>query len=551
MSNLASSFKGADAATAFARGMSPERFAERSAARTQKEQSEQDLERLQKTKLTEADYDKLTEIQTAQLDEALRTLDQNKRDMNMSMTYDAFTRYDDDNGNVDHFNTLIKQLDKRGSSLFGDIARVDRINTTDIIMMDQTGLNKALQNEILNNHEVAKSYVKITAKDGSISFGDMDMLKSVATGYTQDIAPAREKKRMEMVRETEYLTSIGIPTTVNSREAFRAARADFPDADPNSSEFQEAYKKRLDELRTTGKGRYSSRNATNEEGYAERALAAEGLAIGDSEYETRYNELVAEYRNLRKTSTKKNLEGANEAEDRLMDHSFFDEEQTITRESLGRKGRMAIERDIRALEQQGGAELKADTRKSLLQIRGLAHLGDKAGQLTRKETGLMDNFLFGVRKYFTDTTTGVEATAAYAEYRNLARHALFGSVLPMQEVKSFIESFGSLKQQVGPILAHLKSSMEKVKGDYDTIAAGENELVMLWRTGMTEDELDNTIRNLDQRIHDLGVITNDIPQTVQTTPIDTKQITEMDPERKADLAKILGIPLNPAQEIPE
>ena len=83
MSNLANSYIGAESAKAFSRGMSPERIAERATAYASQEESEQKLKLLQKTKPTDADYEKLSEINSQKLDLAMGVLKQQKREQNL------------------------------------------------------------------------------------------------------------------------------------------------------------------------------------------------------------------------------------------------------------------------------------------------------------------------------------------------------------------------------------------------------------------------------------------------------------------------------------
>jgi hypothetical protein len=251
-------------------------------------------------------------------------------------------------------------------------------------------------------------------------------------------------------------------------------------------------------------------------------LAGEDLYPGDEGYLERKIELTREYERYKaRTSVGKNLEGANEAEDLLLEMPFFKQEsdKKITRDDLSRGETMKIERQVRALETQGDAKLDSKVVTSLMQIRSLAHLGDRASNLTDAQTGIIDNFFFNVRKYFFDDPEGIDAASAYSEFSNMARHAIFGSVLPAAEIKSHMESFGSLKYQRGAVLAHLRSNVEKVRNDYEMLLTMSNPLVFEWRAGKTGEELNATIAKLDRQLYEIDIVARDLPIPVTTTPL--------------------------------
>ena len=513
MGILANSYKGAAQATAFSRGMSPERFAERADAYNQYEQSRQDLATRKATEPTVQDRENMAEKQTLALQNSIEEQKKMMRENNRQTSYSAFSRYDAD-GDVRHVNTMLEDFRQRGVKLYGKVNRVDKINSTDVKLMQDMGLSPDFIKQVFNpNSSVYKSYVKITGQDGNVSFGDLDTLKGI-TKYNR-VATKEELSRQEDARTLEGLEMAGYKLGPGAEEAFRRTRAEFPQMKPeeykNSEEFQEAYTRNLDTMEAKGYGDRLG-NTTNEEGYAERALADEGLYPGDENYNARYNELIREYANRQKPSKVKQLEGATEAQNELQEMDFLDMDTS----SLSSQQTNNIETKIRDLEQLGGAELKADTRKNLLRIRGLTHLGDKAGELTEKETGLLDNLLFNVKKYiFDEAPAGTDAAAAYALYRNTARHAQFGSVLPAGEIKSFTEAFGSLGMQAGPVLSMLRESLVQLKHDYNAIADLENPYVMKWRTGMGEIELEDTINKLDDRIGMIDRVANDTPITTE------------------------------------
>ena len=313
-----------------------------------------------------------------------------------------------------------------------------------------------------------------------------------------------------------------------------SVRTKHPDLDPKSPEFKELYETRLNELRASGY-RGSARNATNEEGYAERALAAEGLYPGMEGYEDRYNDYVTEYKNLNMPSKVKQDTKVVEAEKDLTDAGFWD----MDFGNMSDQDRMAIEPKIRIIENMGNAKLDRKTKDQLQDVAELMQLGNKAGALTEDQTGLLDSLWYGMKQYMFDTVEGTEATAAYAALRNVSRHDLFGSVLPASERSDFVQAFGSLGQQQGPVLDKLKSYLGDLKEGFETMKQLDHPMVMKYRTGQTARQITDTIRRLDERIKMLDTVANDAPITVETTPPATGTTT-LTPEREKGLDNILG-----------
>ena len=532
MSSLASSYKGAAQATAFSRGMSPDRFAERSEAYASKEASDQKLELLQKTKPTDADYEKQSEINSQKLDLALGELSQAKRQQNLQSTYQAFQRYDADKFDIKHFNQLLTDFKARDAQLFSAINRVDKIidSPEDRKVMDDWGISKTIQDSIISNPQHNASYVIITGADGTKSFGDMDALKQFAGGYNE-YATGQEITRQTDIKTKEMLLSVGLPTDKMSVQAFNETKQKFPNVPADDPAFLEAYRTRYEELRTTGRSRYSSDSKTNERRYVEDGLAALDLEPDDEGYYEAKSRLTKEYKNLADPSKVKSHKAGQEAQKALQEMKFLDMDTTEIKP--GSDQHYDIETKVQGVEKLLGYELDSKTKTELLRIQGLAHLGEQASNLTSEETGLLDNFMFGVKKYiFDEAPPNTDAAAAYALYRNVARHAQFGSVLPAGEIKSFAEAFGSMGMQIGPVLTMLRESLVQQMHQYKAVAQMENPYVMKWRTGMGAIELEDTINKLNERISMIDVIAKDEGIPPGTTPPTSVGAT-MTEERKA------------------
>jgi hypothetical protein len=522
MSSLQSSYMGAKGATAMARGMSPERFAERSEAYASKEASDQKLKVLKGTEPTDQDIENQASIQSKKLEVAMGQLDDQKRQQNLQSTYQAFQLYDKDKFNVKHFNQLLTDLEGRGAKLFSQISRVDQLNTTDIKMMREEGdMNEAQINAALKDPRVKGSFVRITHKDGTTTFGNMDALKNFAGGYN-DYADQQELARQTTTQQIMYMEGIGRDSDKMSIQAWNETRQDFPNAEHDNPAFIEAYQARYNEL-LASRGRGGYENATEMEQRVFDVLEKEGLKPGTQEWIDRKVELTRELEDYKKRGVgKRNLEVADAAEAELAEMPFFNQvqgEDKIERKDLTRSEESVIERKIREIETLGKQKLDTPTRKALLQIKNLAHLGGKATELTDDQTGLWDSFIHTAKQYIFDEVEGIQASSAFAEYSNMSRHALFGSVLPAAEIKSHIQSFGSMGMQRGPILEHLRNSVEKLKNTYEALSLLENQFVFEWRTGMTESQLDETIRKLDRQLFEIDIVSKDLPIPVTTTPI--------------------------------
>lgn len=543
---LADSYIATGQATAFARGMSPERMAERAAAYADRESREQQLRTLKATEPTAADRRNMADAQSLELQNALETQKQMLRENNKRTTFSAYERYDAD-GDVRHINSMLRDLSNSGSNLYGNIARVDKLTESDRNMLeDEMGLPPQLVDMMLNDPELSKSYVKITQKDGSTSFGDLDALKGV-TGYN-DYATAKELDRQKKAREIENLSILGYDADPTGREAFRRTRAQLgPDVDPKSSEFQNLYTENYDKLKTTYRRgtnvnvNGSTGSQTELEEAAWNRAKLEGLEPGTSEFLARYEE----YKDIitdewRKSSAVRNTEAADTAEDTLMEMGFFD----LNMDELTQTERYKIGQQIRKIEGPGGGGLSENDKKTLMRIRKLTTLGEMASDLTEDQTGFIDAPLRKFKKYLSNDVEGIDAESAYQSFRNLVLHSFYGSALTPTESENFLKAFGALTQQQGPVLQQLRTTMEELRDAYRTVADLNNAFVIKWRTGKTQEELYDVLDSLDERIQYIKDVQagNVVPYATTNDPIDsdTKPATEIRPDIRRKLDELAG-----------
>lgn len=160
---------------------------------------------------------------------------------------------------------------------------------------------------------------------------------------------------------------------------------------------------------------------------------------------------------------------------------------------------------ISDLEAATGKSLSEETKRTARQLRSLVSLGGTAGsELTDEETGLIDNLLFSVKKYFSDDTAGIEGASSYQTVRNFARNALMGATLTKGELSEFDKAVGTLKQQTGPVLAQLRVQLQDIKGQIESVMAFEDPMISKYYLGLSQDEAGKAIDQITNRIEYLN-----------------------------------------------
>ena len=546
MGNLANSYIGAGGATAFDRGMSPERFAERSQAYASKERSDQELRNLKATEPTTQDRKTMADAQTLELQNMLQTQKEMMRGTNRRTTFDAYTRYDQGDGDVRHINTMIQDIGKTGSPLFGKITRVDKVTENERQMLLDAGYSKSYTDLLINNPDINKSLVIYTlAEGGGKEIGNLDDLKGL-TGYN-DYADATELNRQKVARETALVAGLGYAVGPNTPEAYRKNISDIEnlyhgmseDQLAQTPEFKELYPKNLEALRNSSFGRlgYRGENATEAEAYGERVARGNGFEPGDPEWDEAKNAGMREYsKDIRPSSAIRNTTAATDAENELLDSGFLE----MDIDELTASERARIGQKIRTIEGPGGSKLSQTDKSTLERIQRLTSLGSLAGELTDKQTGIIDSVLQTAKRYIFDEVEGIEAEAAYSAYRNLVQHALYGAALTPTEVKYFTKQLGTLGQQRGSILKQFRVSLQELQDAYQAISRTNNQFVIKYRTGKTKTELQDVIDGIDDRIRMIKNIDTGAPVIKVGEPLNVTKDVELTPEQEAELDAILN-----------
>lgn len=165
------------------------------------------------------------------------------------------------------------------------------------------------------------------------------------------------------------------------------------------------------------------------------------------------------------------------------------------------KIRAKVGERITDLEKATGKTLSNETKRVARKLNSMMTLGGVAGEkLSSEETGIMDNLLHGLGKYFSDNVEGVEGTAAYSAMRNVTRNALMGATLTPKELTEFDKAAGTLKQQLGPVLEQLKVQLVDIKQQIESVMNFEDPMMAQYYLGMSSEQADVVVEQLERRL---------------------------------------------------
>lgn len=384
--------------------------------------------------------------------------------------YESFNRYRVD-GNTRHINTVIHS-NKYLKEAFPDFVSADKLHPeADKDLMHQNKLGEV----DLADPNMQNRFLKITKPDGTKTVKDMVSIYGV-TGYTQYLDDVAMQKLL-------------LQSQISKN--FNAGSGGDEDSDGTAMQQNAA-------ATAAARDRISSGQGTSEDQemvrFATNAQAGTSPAKAD----------------LAETATEKlvNMFGG---EDKFFETDFSDEKNFRKAYSM-----------VTRIEQLEGSTLSAETKKELRNIAALNALGNPGAKLTTKETGYVDNLLMQAKKFVADDVEGVDATSAYAAFRNSIRHALYGSALTDAEIASFNEAFGTLKQQLGPVLQQFKTAISQVKSKLESIERMENPYTSRVRLGMDQENVSRVIEALDQRIAALDNIGKVTKAPSKVSPVQVK-----------------------------
>lgn len=409
-------------------------------------------EQYERSKPTLEQLELQNEILTQQLQQTQSGLDKND-------TYAAFDRYVAD-GDTRHFNNLM-QNPRIKEALFGnEVASVDKIDVeNDKLLMQQNGLDPS-EFEGENADHAKYKYLKVTNSDGS----------------------------KELVDITKILAGTGYLNHVDTQQAELALLKSKAQGKASKS----------------GSDYSSVRNdaAALEEIYINQGMDPEEAKKKAGE------ETAARFNEGKPTAKQKELAEAEQRETNVYD-TFGGEDNFYNTDFSKRENLIKVNKDVEAIERLKGIKFTAAQVKQLSNLKSAIDLAKTAGtKLNESQTGVLDNLLFNTKKYLTDEVGGIEGASAYAAYRNMVRHTLYGTALSKWEIAAFNEAFGSLKQKLGPALSQLKIGILQLKDELETISSIQNPVVAHVRLGSTEADVENIINALDERIKFLDAKSN-------------------------------------------
>lgn len=505
--------------------LSPQGQAARSDAKLRKEQGEQELAYMQRNK------EQLADFKDQQLAMLQRQQKQQTAQLVRNDTYSAFDKYNAD-GNVRHLNNMLKNVGstEEGKNAFGNIVRVDKLNPNsedDMNLVARTQ-GQAIAQAYKDNPEFQHDLVKVIKTDGTVVSGSVSELQGL-TGYNEYTTDKNIARQTKLAQSARY-TQMGYKTQ-DERLAAQMVEAEGLDLD--TPEGRDRYIELLKELGTTqGRG-------TADERMAESILKGEGLDKNSPEGLRRYNEVLGKIRDDKaKTSKIKNLDAADDVRNKIFDDAGGTDKFYST-DFTEAKNRIKYEADIQRYEELADVKLSDGDKKTLSYISELIALGAPGSELGDEETGIIDRLFIDTRKYLSDNTKGLDATSAYAAFRNTIRRALFGLVVTPSELQSFNEQFGTLKQQTGPVLTQFRTALEQVKTQLQNLYNTNDSIVMTYRAGMDKRQLDKVLDALDERIDAFGKFIRTKTRTNNAIPGAIPDFKEGQSED--ELNSILGI----------
>ncbi len=462
---------------------------------TREDAERESLEREAKTKIQEQQF----EIREAQEERAASTFEIQQQilmeelraargQLDKQETFDAFDRYNAD-GNPRHLNNLFKnkriqQAEAAGGSPIVSFDKIDVAN-------DQTLIQRSdLDPDIFAEEEAIKQFVKVTHADGTKDILDLHKIYA-STGYLEQL-------------EDEKLTKL------ERKVKIKKAEADIVEALRGGGV-------KLNLTQEANVARFISRLTPEQ---LEKFKSGAKIA----------GEIFPEKEKVPTlTAAQKELKAAEISRQEVFDLAGGEEEFFGTNPK-DLPNRREIAAKIIEIERFTRTRLSSTERKKNAELNKLLSLGDLAAtELSKESTGLIDNTLRNVEKFITDNVKGAKGRSAYAAYRNVIRHALFGSVLTKGEVKSFNEAFGALGQQLGPVLQQLEVSLFQIQTDFDSLANSQDELVSHFRLGIPKGRIADVISALQERIDAISEFENSGRKLVLAGPaqrVKPKEISE-------------------------
>lgn len=445
-------------------------------------------------------------------------------------TYDALNRFEAD-GDARHLNTFLADAKRNpvGAKIYGSTVRMDNLYKSSEVddLLRQAGYHNP--EEVYTDPD--NGLLLATTTEG-LQLVPKERYYAT-TGYTNYMSDQQLAKMEKQARINQLMQSGQTRANISFSEKVAQDMVDTGKA----TSISEAYKI-MEELKNKGAGTTEQERLIDalkqEEGFStlEAVQALEGPSYQSNE--RRYveskrqegdkrpeSELVAEYRNLGQTTTQKEIGSVEEAKAALDEQNFFD----LDVATMKPQERAKLHSQIARIEDLRGIKLTNDDKRLGRDIRNLAQLGGKAGELIGdEEAGLIDSTINSLKSYMFNDIGTTEAKASYESFRNIFRNALYGASLTQAEVEAFNNAMGTLKQQPGPVLKKLNEQMNSLRNQLQSVANYNDPYLAHYYFGTDLDDLDEKIRRIDERAAMIsgysgpGLSTSkDIEFTIKTT----------------------------------
>ena len=469
----------------------------------------------QRVKMNEQAMTQNEQVSAEQLKQLQMQTQQLAQQQFRSDTYNALRLYESD-GDPRHLNGFLQQAKQSpvAGNMFSNIARVDRLTSSDAELVKQLGVQDT--EGLVKDPNLAKQYVVATFTDGSKNLIDMEKMYA-GTGFATQLASEQADlmgkrslaiSRMRTGERADRLSSmervatqmseeLGIPmwqayerlkggATKQAGSELERLATQIQEQNPDM-DYLDAYEQAVN-MRTSGSE-------------TERSDRAEAEQTGE-DYNTVLQRKVKE---KNAPNSVKEADAANAATTELQDAfggKFYETDFTDP------NNRRLAQPYIRTIEKTTGAKFSEEDKRQFRLARQLVGLGGRAGTaITPEETGLIDSMLSNVQSYISDSVSdGKQGVAAYESFRNVVRNALFGSALTGAEIDAFNKAAGTLGQQQGPVLAKFMEQLKIVRDNLSGVAQMNDEVLSHYYLGADQEKVSDIIYALDQRIGRLNKI---------------------------------------------
>lgn len=435
------------------------------------------------------------------------------------MTYDSFRRFESDK-DTRHLNTWLGQAKNNpvGTKMYGDVTRVDPLTKTveNDAMLRKMGY--ADLDAVYADEDLSKDLVIFTGTDkrGIVNMNDMYAGTGFNNYMTNEELVIQERKARvnQMLRSGVSGTKVNLQERVvddliksgkakNVAEAYQMLR-DIESKGKGTGVLSSTEERAVEQIQKDKNVEYlealdmyySARRQgsgmTNESRFAEQYM--------ENNPDATMEEAVGEYKNLRKTSTQKEVTDVRELRKGLDEMNWLDSSV----KDMSKIDRARVYRDyISPMEDLRNFKMSTEDKRTIRNLRDLTALGNVAGtELTPDETGLLDSTLKDFKKYMVNEVGGNKATASYETFRNVFRNAMYGASLTKSEITAFNKAAGRLGQKFQPVMAQLKVQMETIKTNLESIRDLNDPDIAHYYTGQSIEEIDDAIAAIEDRLTD-------------------------------------------------